>query len=147
MGPPAIADVVAVELPFAGDVLLPPGRLQSVLTLSVPAGRVLVSATAAIVNRGTNNHEVDLWLTAVPSAVSIAGPRAVQLTLGPGMATSVSLGPTLALVGANVTATLIAQRDADNADDQIWITEGTELVNRAGATAMVALIGVGAIMS
>jgi hypothetical protein len=141
-GPPAITQVVGVELTFGQDVLLPPGRLQQILTMDLPAGNWLVSAGISIENQGTDFHEVDLWFASIPPPQGLfVGPRAAHTRLPAGGFTSVQLGPTIVdLGGIDVTVSLLAQRDADvPPGDQVWVVEGTGLVNRAGATGMVAL--------
>jgi hypothetical protein len=138
-GPPAITDVYANELDFGGDVLLPPDRLQQVLTLAVPAGRWVVTVSLSLANRGANVHTVDVWTNVLPSPASIVGPRSAQVPLDVGGAASVTIGPTVAVVGTGAAIVVLAYRDADNPDDPVWVTEGTQLVNRSGATGIVAL--------
>lgn len=142
-GPPTIAQVYAVELTFGQDVRLPPGQLAPILAIDVPAAsRWIVTAAATVENRGTEYHSVDLWFAAFPPVQQgVVGPRAAHVRLPPGGESTVSLGPVLATSGAAAaTLQLLAQRDADvPPGDQVWIVEGTGLVNRAGATGMVAL--------
>ena len=139
-GTPAITDVVATEMAFGADVLLTPGQLRSVLALTVPAGEWVATATVALVNRGANPHAVDVWVAAVPSPQSLAGPRAAHATLGPGEAVSVQVGPLVAVLGGvGAAATLLAQRDPNNPEDEVWAVEGTDYVNRAGATGILAV--------
>jgi hypothetical protein len=137
-GPAAVTTVFTAELEYGGDVLLPPGRLASVLVLDVPAGRYVVSATVALSNLGQTAHHVDLWFAALPSPLNIAGPRSAQVDLPPGGYASVTLGPVAATVGP-VTLNVIGQRDATNPEDPVWVNEGTGLVNRSGATGVLAL--------
>lgn len=140
-GPPAVTDVYAVELPFAGDVLLSPlGFITLVVELGLPGGRFVVSATAAVENRGANPHDVVVWMNSVPPPISFAGTRSAQVTLEPGAAMSVTLGPFVAEIGlTGVLASLNGQRDSSYPEDQVWILEGTRLSNRAGATGFTAL--------
>lgn len=142
-GPPLIAQIVAAELPFDGDVLIPAGRIGQVLTLDVPGGRAIVSASVAIANRGANPHEVDVWFglgSTPPGGINFAGPRSAQVGIAAGAHASVSIGPLVATVAGMVTVVLVAQRDADYPDDQVFALEGTDLTNRAGATGMIALV-------
>jgi hypothetical protein len=125
---------------YGDDVLLTPGQLRPVLALTVPGGQWVATATVALVNRGANAHAVDVWVAAVPPPQSLAGPRAAHATVGPGQAVSVSVGPLVAMVGPlGTAATLIAQRDPNNPEDEVWAVEGTDLMNRAGATGIVAV--------
>jgi hypothetical protein len=135
--------VYATELGYDQDVQLPPGRLQSVLSMDLPAGaRWIVTASATIENRGTDYHMVDLWFASFPPVQQgVVGPRAAHVRLPPGAEATVSLGPVVATSGTDAaTLQLLAQRDADvPPGDEVWIVEGTGLVNRAGATGMVAM--------
>jgi len=137
-GPPIVADVVATEL--AADVAIRTA-LVSVLTLAIPAGRVLVTGLVGLVNRSDNPHAIDVWLNAVPPPASFVGPRAAHVALPARGFASVGIGPVVAVVGAGGTsAVVVAQRDATFPDDEVYAIEGTELLNRAGATGLVALV-------
>jgi hypothetical protein len=141
-GDPAVTQALAVELTFGQDILLPAGRLQSVLALAVPAGRWFVSASATLENRSTTDfHEVDLWFAALPPPQNgVVGPRACHARMPPGGYITVALGPVVADLGTlPASVQLLAQRDPDVPADEVWVVEGTGLVNRAGATGMVAL--------
>ena len=140
-GPPVLASVVADELPYDGNVLLSAGRLTQVLTIAVPPGVTLVFAAMALANRGDNPHEVDVWFgSSSPPTGGIAGPRAAQVSIPPSGHASVTLGPVVATGTGPASVSLIAQRDATFPDDQVFALEGTELVNRAGATGIVAFV-------
>jgi hypothetical protein len=133
--------VLSAELPFDGDVQLPSQGATQVLSLDLPAGQAIVTATVAVTNRGDNDHQVDVWFTATnPAGMNIAGPRSAQIGLAPGLDASVTLGPVVASLPNPTTLLLIAQRDATVPSDGVWVTEGTALMNRAGATGMVALL-------
>lgn len=142
-GDPPDLQTLAVELTFGQDILLPPARLRSVLSLAVPAGRWLISASATLENRSTTDfHEVDLWFAALPPPQNgVVGPRAAHARMPPGGYITVGLGPVVADLGTLPSSVqLLAQRDPDvPPGDEVWIVEGTGLVNRAGATGMVAL--------
>lgn len=146
-GPPAITEVLAAELPFDGDIRLPPVGAATVLRLHVPPGRIVVSATVAVVNRGVNPHRVDVWMTGQPPPRLIFGARAGQAWLGPGHVASITIGPAFADVDTpdGIDGVLVAQRDGTDPDDEVWVTEGTEMLNRAGATGILALVGVGSV--
>lgn len=139
-GPTAVSDIYTAELYPAPDVVVQPGRLTNVLTLALPAGRYVVTASVAVVNRGDSAHDVDLWLNAVPAPTEFAGPRSGQAALNPGRYASVTLGPVVLSVGGNGLALFVlAQRDTDAPTDEVAVTDGTQLLNRAGATALLAL--------
>jgi hypothetical protein len=142
-GPTAVSDIYTAELPFGVEVPVQPGRISSVLTLNLPAGRYALSAVVAVVNRGADAHDVDVWLTSVPPPTEFAGPRSAQVPLDPGKYATVNIGPVVLSAGANgVQAIVLAQRDANATDDApnvVVVTEGTALLNRSGATAMLAL--------
>jgi Collagen triple helix repeat (20 copies) len=140
-GDPSITQALAAELMFGQDILLPPNRLQSVIALTLPPGQWFVSAVAALENRGTDFHEVDLWFAAIPPpSGGVVGPRASHARLPAGGYSSVALGPVVAISTATSVVSLLAQRDDDTPPgDQVWVVEGTGLVNRAGATGIVAL--------
>ena len=142
--PGATADlhVYSAELPFDGDIQL--GLFaNNILSVQLPAGAYQASANVAIVNRGDpvagSAYRVDVWFTVLGTggASRIAGPRAVQARVLPGMATSVSLGPVFAQVDSDTTLQLVAQRDSLPPGAQIWVTEGTDLMNRAGSTGLL----------
>lgn len=131
---------MASELDYAQDVLLSSDRLVSVVSLAVPPGRWVVSATVALGNKSTNPHDVDLWVGANPPPVSFAGPRSVHVSLGAGEVTSVTIGPFVAVVGAaGLTATVVSQRDPSTPTDQVYALADTGVMTRAGATGMLAL--------
>lgn len=135
---------MAAELEFGQDVALPPQGPAEVLHLHVPDGLCVVYATASIVNRGDTRHVVAVWLTSLPPPMGrFIGPRSGQATVEPGASASVAIGPLLADIGRpeGVDATLVAQRDGGDGD--VWVTEGTDFLNRAGATGMVVILGVG----
>ena len=139
-GPTAVSDIYTAELYPAPDVVVQPGRLTNVLTLALPPGRYVVTASVAVVNRGDSAHEVDLWLNAIPPPTEFAGPRSGQAALDPGRYASVTIGPVVFSVGgAGLSVFILAQRDADAPSDEVAVTDGTQLLNRAGATAMLAL--------
>ena len=136
-GPPAISAIYAVELPWQGDVLIAPGRISQILALDVPAGRYQASASVALVNRGAQAHQVDLWFGAGSGGLTVAGPRAVQAWLEPGKVASVNLGPVAVNATQDVAAYVVAQRDTVAPDDAVWALADSDLMTRAGATAMV----------
>ncbi|HZW73558.1 MAG TPA: hypothetical protein VFF43_08410 [Caldimonas sp.] len=139
-GPPgrdAVRDVLGVELPYDGDVTLPPGVLASVVQLALPAGVWLASATVALVNRGAERHRVDVWLAPVPPPRSYSGPRAAQLDLEAGGVGTLQLGPAWATLEVVTQLVLVAQRDASSGGP-VLATEATDLVRRAGATGVLA---------
>jgi hypothetical protein len=143
-GPPVLITALGVELPHGGDIRLGAGSLAVVLAQMVPAGRALVIATVTVENVSANPHTVDLWFNAVPPPASLVGPRAASRTLVAGAWESVSLGPVVADVRAGGTETLLlAQRDATAPADDVWIRDSTSVLNRAGATGLVALLGYG----
>lgn len=139
-GPPgATADlhVYAAELPFDGDIQL--GQFANqILSFTVPAGHYQASANVAIANRTDDTCRVDVWLTVIGAGPNIVGPRSVQAWLPPQSDTSVALGPMFASLPGPALVALIAQRDplSGNAA-QVWVTEGTELMNRSGATGLL----------
>lgn len=138
-GPTAVSDIYTAELYPAPDVVVPPGRIATVLTLTLPAGRYVVTASAAVVNRGESAHEVDIWLNAIPPPTEFAGPRSAQCALDPGKYASVNLGPVVVNVPNALQLFLLCQRDTDAPTEEVAITDGTQLLNRAGATALLAL--------
>ena len=140
VGPPAVTSIYTAELEFGGDVLVPSGQLGSVLSLVLPAGRFVVTANISLVNRSSNEHSVDVWLAPVPAPTAYAGPRSAHVDLIAGAPASLTVGPVAATVGpAGLTLNLLAQRDATTPADQVWAVEGTALVNRSGATGILAL--------
>lgn len=148
-GPPgASADlhVYAAELPWDGDILVG-AFATNVLAVQVPAGHYQASAGVCLANRSDAAYRVDVWLTAVGGggATRIGGPRATQVRLEPNSSASVAIGPVFGeFEGDNpVTVQLVAQRDPLPAGAQVWITEGTDLGNRAGATGLLVWGGTG----
>ena len=139
-GPPgATADlhVYAAELPFGGDIQLG-AFVNNILTLTgIPAGNYQVSANVAIANRTDTAYRVDVWLTVLGGSPRLSGPRAVQAWLPPQSTASVALGPMFATVTDTANFALIAQRDPTPAGAQVWVTEGTDLMNRSGATGLL----------
>jgi hypothetical protein len=136
--------VVGIELGYGEDILLPPGRLQGVLSMTLRPARWLVTATVTLENRGAATHEVDLWFSAIPPpSGGIVGPRASHAGIVAGSSITVPLGPVVAEVGnvIPISVQLLAQRDPSSPEDEVWVVEGTGVVNRAGATGMVALGG------
>ena len=135
-GPSADLHVYAVELLFDGDVRINTVATE-ILRLDVPAGAYQASATAAVANRSDQACRVDVWFTgASPAGLTVVGPRAAQMWLEAGQIGSVSLGPVLGMLAGDATVMLIAQRDGPGGAD-IWVTEGTDLMNRAGATGLM----------
>jgi hypothetical protein len=113
----------------------------NVLAVQVPAGHYQASAGVSLANRGDAAYRVDVWLTVMGGggATRIGGPRATQVRLEPGAVTTVNLGPVFGeFEGDNpATVQLVAQRDPLPPGAQIWITEGTDLMNRSGATGLL----------
>lgn len=140
-GPSAVTDVHVAELPIDGDVLLSPqGFITAVLSMGLPAGRFMVTATMALENLGANPHDVAIYGTSVPPPVTFTGTRSAQVTIPPGGIATVNLGPFVAEIGAaGVVAWLNAQRDSSYPDEQVWAREATRVGNRAGATGIAAL--------
>jgi hypothetical protein len=141
-GPPgepgASADlhVYAAELPFDGDIRLG-GFATQVLSVAVPAGHYQGSANVAISNRTDTPYRVDVWFTVVGGSANIGGPRATQALVPPQSATSIALGPVFATLLNDAIVQLVAQRDPLPQDADVWVTEGTDLMNRAGATGLL----------
>lgn len=138
-GPPgATADLTAyaAELPFDGDIRVS-SVITSVLSVAVPAGTYQASANVAISNRTDTAYRVVVWVTMLGGSPNMAGPRAVEAWLPPQSASSVALGPVLINVAGVSTVQLLAQRDGLTPPDEVWITEGTDLNNRAGATGLL----------
>src|SRR5215475_4370638 len=133
-GPPIFLDAIPAEL--AADVLLTgTGFITSILPLFIPEGRVIVTATVAVANRSENPHGVDVWMVPTPPPLAYGGPRSGHIDLGPGGYGSIALGPVAATVQPEgTTLNLVAQRDGTYPSDAVWVVEGTELANRAGAT-------------
>jgi len=139
-GDPAVADLFFAELPYDGDVLINPTP-TNVLTLDVGPGRYMAQAAVTFANRSANPHQVNVWFTAVPPPLSIGGPRAAHLDLQPGQVETVALGPAYAVTGDRGTqAIMVAQRDTSFPADAVYAVEGTDLLNRAGATGLT-LVG------
>ena len=136
--PGASADlhVYAAELPFDGDIRLGPFA-NGVLAVDVPAGVYLASANVALANRTDTAYRVAVWFTAFGGPAQVAGPRAVQAWLPPQSATSVALGPVFATFDGDATVQLVAQRDPLPTMADVWVTQGTDLLNRAGATGLL----------
>ena len=135
-GRDAVRDVLGVELPWGGDVEL----LQYVTTvvqLVLPAGVWLASATVALVNRGSAPHRVDVWLAPLPPPRTYSGPRAAQIDLEPGGVGTLQLGPAWATLEVETQLLLVGQRDASSGGPVVAL-EGTEQLNRAGATGVLA---------
>jgi len=129
--------VFAAELPW--DTEIPVRNAPTaVLELAVPAGAWLASASVAVVNRGGSGYRVDVWVTATGYG-RVAGPRAAQGWLMAGEACSVTLGPVFATLTADTSVLVVAQTDGP----EIYITEGTDLLNRAGATGLLVWGGPG----
>jgi hypothetical protein len=97
-----------------------------------------VSSTVCFVNRTDTLRNVTVWTTAVPPPWSLAGPRAAAVALGPGGVASLVVGPVNVELRTAVDGTLVAQHDGPNGAD-VWAVEGTPFLNRAGATAILAL--------
>ena len=138
-GPPgASADLhaYAAEIPFAGDVRVS-SVITSVLSLPIPAGTYQASANVAISNRTDTAYRVVVWVTMLGGSPNMSGPRAVEATLPPQSSTSVALGPVLITIAGAATVQLLAQRDGTPGAVEVWITEGTDLSNRAGATGLL----------
>jgi Collagen triple helix repeat (20 copies) len=139
-GPAAVTDIFTAKPPDGAEATVQPGRLTQILTMAVPAGRYVVNASACVVNRGVNPHDVDLWLNTLPAPLEFAGPGAAPLALDAGRFGAASLGPLVITAGPlGLVVLLLAQRDTAAPNDVVVITEGTPLLNRAGATAMLAL--------
>jgi len=138
-GPPGAADLhaYAAELPFQGDIRVS-SVITAVLSLPVPAGIYQASANLAISNRTDLDYQVVVWVTVLGGSPNLAGPRAVEAALPPHTSTSVALGPVLVTLQGAATIQLLAQRDGTAVAAEIWITEGTDLNNRAGATGLLA---------
>ena len=90
----------------------------------------------ALANRGDVGARVDVWFGVFGSggASRVAGPRAVQIRLEAGATTSAAIGPVFATLDSDTIVQLVAQCDPGA---EIWVTEGTDLLNRAGATALL----------
>jgi len=126
--------VFAAELPFDGDVLVN-STPTMVLQLDIPPGRWLASATVALANYGDQGIQTDVWLTGTSSAgLTVAGPRAAQVDLPAGEVASVALGPVFVDAPGGVSGLVIAQAELSG---YIVAREGTELLNRAGATGLL----------
>lgn len=138
-GPPAISDVFSDEVQHERDVRIN-NTPTGVLRLELPSGRYVVTATVCVHNRDEVRHEVAIWFA--PSGGtgprSFHGPRSAYLVLEAGAAASVELGPVAVELGGPTTADVVAQRDGANMGE-VWALEGTPLLNRAGATGVVAL--------
>lgn len=140
--PGASADlhVYAAELPFDADIQLG-AFATNVLSLQVPPGAYQASASVALANRGDNAYRVDVWMTVLGSggATQIGGPRASQILLQPNSTATLPVGPVSGVFAGDQPATvqLVAQRDPLPPGAQVWITEGTDLMNRAGATGLL----------
>ena len=132
--------MLSAELDYQQDVLLSGDRLTAVVSLVIPAGRWVVSATVALGNRGTVAHDVDVWTGANPPPLAFAGPRSVHVTLGPGEVSSVTIGPFVIMAGpGGITGTVVAQRDPSAPGDQVFALADTGVMTRAGATGMLAM--------
>lgn len=141
-GDPAVTDLHVVELPDENDVQLSPqGFITSVVSIGLPPGRFVVTATMALENRTTAAQDVAVYGTSVPPPASLAGTRSAQVTIAAGGAVSVTLGPFVIEVGlGGVVGWLNAQRTPGQAGDGgVWATAATRLANRAGATGITAL--------
>lgn len=137
-GPAAITAVYAAELPFDGDVKLSDlGFITNILELGIPAGAYVISATAAVENRGDTAADVVVWISSVPPPLRFVGPRSTQVTLPPGAVATVSLGPCAAEVSAARVVGTLAGATESGAD--VWITESTRLLNRTGGTGLTAM--------
>lgn len=132
--------VFAVELPYDGDTRINPTP-TGVLELAIPAGTWLATASVAVSNRGTDSAQVDVWLSVVGpgGARRVLGPRAGQMHLAAGAASSVEVGPVLASIDSDLDVVVLAQADPG----ELWATEGTDLMNRAGATGLLVWGGPG----
>ncbi len=132
----------AVELPDEADVQLSwQGFISGVVSIGLPAGRFVVTATMALENRTTSAVDVAVWGTSVPPPSSLSGTRSAQVTLEPGAATSVTLGPFVIDVGlAGVVGWLNGARSVGTeGDGGVWATAATRLGYRAGATGITAM--------
>jgi hypothetical protein len=138
-GPPTITEMWDAELAFGADVQLIPGRIFQVLTLALPLShRFAVTGGAAVVNRhATQPARVVAWLAMLPSPEGIHGPRSAQVDLAPGAAATLTIGPAVTRTRADVASVMTIACQADAGD--VWVTEGTELLNRSGATGLLAL--------
>jgi hypothetical protein len=140
-GPPgadgAISDVYTAELDHDGDVRVYPTP-SLVLGLDLPPGRYVASMTICLVNRSEAARTVDVWATAIPPPSALAGPRSTSVVLGPGGAASLTLGPVYIDLASPVTGALVAQHDGA-ISDVLFALSSTPFLNRAGATAMLAL--------
>lgn len=132
-----IADIFTRELLYDEDVRIEP-TVTGILALDLPPGRYVVTATICIANRTDALRTVDVWLTAVPPPSSLAGPRASTVALGPGGVASITVGPVATITDRALAGQLVAQHDGTRGED-VWALEGTPVVNRAGATAILAL--------
>lgn len=136
-GPPGEApelprlDVYGVELPYDGDVRIQ-ATVTGILTLHVPAGAWMASATVGLTNRGADPARVDVWATASGFA-TVFGPRSGQVALAGGAGASVTVGPVFATLTQDSDVLVVAAADPGD----IWATEGTGFMNRAGATALL----------
>ena len=137
-GRPSITEVYEAELEFGGDVSLIPGRIVQVLTMALPlAHRFVVTGAASVVNRGSTPARVVAWLAMLPSPAGIHGPRSGQVDLAPGASATISIGPAVTVTRADVASLMTIAAEADGGD--VWVREGTELLNRTGATGLLAL--------
>jgi hypothetical protein len=138
-GPPAISTLYTAELDYQADVRINPTPTE-ILRLSLPPGRYAITATVLIANRSTTRTvTTDVWATALPSALAIWGPRAASLTLGPGGAASLPLGPMAAEFDRPVDGTLVARHGGDLSLDELWVLADGIVASRAGATAILAM--------
>lgn len=141
-GPPALTDLHYVELPDEADVQLSAqGFVTGVLSMGLPPGRFVITATVALENRTAGPVDVAVWGTSVPPPTSLGGTRSAQMTVPAGGAVSVTLGPFVIEVGlGGVVGWLNAQRPAGPSDDGgVWATAATRLGYRAGATGITAI--------
>ena len=144
-GPPGTVTgavtVLSGLLPDGGDVLVNTTVTQ-ILSLDLPGGTAMVTASVLLANRSDNPHEVDLWFGSVPPPTGgVSGPRATSATLPPNSLVDVSFGPVVA-IGAG-TLHVVAQRDTNNPTDQVFALAASDLLNRAGTTGFVALVTTG----
>jgi len=97
-------------------------------------------------NRGPDTVGVVAWLTLVTgSGRRVAGPRAAQVDLPELGVATLTLGPVFATVDTDATVALIAQREPGSAG--VVATEGTDYLNRAGATGILVWGGPGVFQS
>jgi len=139
-GPPAVSDVLAVELPYGGDVALLAGVATEVLRLDLPASHALVSATVGLTNTSDAARAVVAWFGVVnpTGGLNVAGPRAASVGLPAQVSASLTLGPVAADIGGTVTVLVMVQ--ADGAGVVATADAVLQQQQRAGATGMVALI-------